>query len=138
MARKLRVQYPGAIYHLMNRGDHSESIFRGRHDPELFLSTLSEACAKTDWQVHSFCLMSNHFHLVAETPRAGLVAGMKWLLSTYTSRFNRKHKLRLKYSSNRNKILWRLSGSRSVPYLPRVFDRFLIRKHDFRKRQLFI
>src|SRR6266404_5341079 len=68
MARKLRVQYPGAIYHVMNRGDHSESIFRDTHDPELFLATLSEACAKTDWQVHSFCLMSNHFHLVVEWP----------------------------------------------------------------------
>jgi REP element-mobilizing transposase RayT len=90
MARKPRVEYPGAIYHVMNRGDHSEIVFRDHHDPELFLHTLSETCAKTDWQVHSFCLMSNHFHLVIETPRASLVDGMKWLMSTYTARFNRK------------------------------------------------
>ena len=73
MARKLRVQYPGAIYHVMNRGDHCETVFRDGGDPELFLATLAEACGKTDWQVHSFCLMSNHFHLVVETPRGNLV-----------------------------------------------------------------
>jgi len=93
MARKLRVQYPDAIYHLMNRGDHRERIFRSVQDRQLFLETLGEACAKTDWQVHALCLMSNHFHLVVETPKANLVDGMKWLLGTYTSRFNRRHKL---------------------------------------------
>jgi REP element-mobilizing transposase RayT len=51
----------------MNRGDHREAVFHDAHDPELFLATLSEACTKTDWQIHSFCLMSNHFHLVVET-----------------------------------------------------------------------
>lgn len=91
MARKLRLQYPGAIYHVMNRGDHSEAIFREDKDRELLAATLSEACEKTDWQVHALCLMSNHFHLVLETPRANLAEGMKWLLGTYTSRFNRKH-----------------------------------------------
>ena len=70
MARKLRLQYPGAIYHVMNRGDHSEVIFREDRDRELLLATLSEACEKTDWQVHALCFMSNHFHLVLETPRA--------------------------------------------------------------------
>jgi REP element-mobilizing transposase RayT len=53
---------------------------------------LGEACCKTDWQVHAYCLMNNHFHLVVETPNANLVAGMRWFLSTYTSRFNRRHK----------------------------------------------
>src|SRR5438552_3326740 len=93
MARKLRVEYGGAIYHLMNRGDRREPIFREDSDRLLFLETLAEACAKTDWQVHAYCLMSNHFHLVVETPQANLVAGMKWLLGTYTGRFNRRHKL---------------------------------------------
>ena len=65
MARKLRVQYPGAIYHVMNRGDHWETVFRDGGDPELFLATLAEACGKTDWQVHSFCLMAKPFHLIA-------------------------------------------------------------------------
>jgi putative transposase len=92
MARKLRVQYPGAIYHVMNRGDRREPIFHNDKDRELFLDTLGEACAKTDWLVHAWCLMHNHFHLVVETPRADLVPGMKWFLGTYTSRFNRRHK----------------------------------------------
>ena len=84
MARKLRIQYPGAIYHVMNRGDHREEIFQDDHDRKRFLETLEEVCAKTDWQVHSFCLMSNHFHGVIETPRANLADGMKWFLGEYT------------------------------------------------------
>ena len=68
MARKVRVQYPGAIYHLMNRGDHQERIFEDDDDRQQFLSTLTECCDKTAWQIHAFCLMSNHFHLVVETP----------------------------------------------------------------------
>src|SRR5215472_13999298 len=105
MARKLRVQYPGAIYHVMSRGDHLEVIFREHRDAELFLVTLHDAATKTDWQVHAFCLMSDHFHLVLETPRANLVEGMKWLLGTYTARFNRKHKLFGHLFSGRYKAL---------------------------------
>ena len=93
MARKVRVQYPGAIYHVMNRGDHSELIFRDDDDCRCFLSTLDQACRKTAWQIHSFCLMSNHFHLVIETPNANLVEGMKWFLGVYTARLNRRRKL---------------------------------------------
>ena len=93
MARQLRIQYPGAIYHVMSRGDRREAIFADDQDRLLFLKTLGQACAKTDWQVHAFCLMGNHFHLVLETPQANLVAGMQWFLGTYTSRFNRRHKL---------------------------------------------
>jgi REP element-mobilizing transposase RayT len=77
----------------MSRGDRREPIFKDDGDRELFLATLAECCAKTDWQVHALCLMPNHFHLVIETPKADLVAGMKWLLGTYRSRFNRRHKL---------------------------------------------
>src|SRR5277367_1654429 len=80
MARKLRVQYPGAIYHVMNRGDRRERVFKDEGDRKLFLETLDEACEKTGWLVHAWCLMPNHFHLVIETPQANLVAGMKWLL----------------------------------------------------------
>ena len=92
MARKLRVQYPGAIYHLMNRGDRLEAIFIDDVDRHLFLETLGEACEKTDWQVHARCLMSNHFHFVTETPRGNLVAGMEWFFGVYTNRFNHRHK----------------------------------------------
>ena len=76
----------------MNRGDRQEPIFGDDRDRQRFLETLTEACEKTGWQVHAFCLMSNHFHLVVETPQPNLVAGMKWFLGTYTSRCNRRHK----------------------------------------------
>ena len=84
MSRKLRIEYPGAMYHVMNRGDQREDIFRDDEDRQKFLSTLGEACGKTEWQVHAYCLMRNHFHLVLETPQANLVFGMKWLLGVYT------------------------------------------------------
>ena len=77
----------------MNRGDRREDIFRDDEDRRRFLSTLGEVCQKTGWQIHAFCLMPNHFHLVAETPRGDLVSGMKWFLGTYTMRFNRRHNL---------------------------------------------
>ena len=105
MARRLRVQYPGAVYHLMNRGDRREAIFKDDQDRERFLETLGETCAKTGWEVHAYCLMGNHFHLVVETPNANLVAGMKWFLGTYTSRFNRRHKLSGHLFSGRYKSL---------------------------------
>jgi REP element-mobilizing transposase RayT len=92
MARKLRIQYPGAIYHVMSRGDRQEPIFKDDQDRRRFLETLAEACEKTAWQVHAYCLMRNHFHLVVETPQPNLVAGMKWFLGTCTSRYNRRHK----------------------------------------------
>jgi REP element-mobilizing transposase RayT len=105
MARKLRVEYPHAIYHVLNRGDRREAIFRDDRDRELFLETLGEACRKTGWVVQAWCLMSNHFHLVVETPQANLVAGMKWFMGTYTSRFNRRHKLFGHLFSGRYKAL---------------------------------
>jgi hypothetical protein len=85
MVRKLRVEYPGAIYHVMNRGDRRAPIFKDDLDRQRFLATLGKASAKTGWQVHAYCLMENHFHLVVETPLANLVVGMKWFLGTFTS-----------------------------------------------------
>ena len=93
MPRQLRIQYAGAIYHLLSRGDRRESIFIDDKDRRQFLATLGRGCLKTGWQVHAYCLMSNHFHLVIETPRPNLVEGMKWLLGTYTMRFNRRHRV---------------------------------------------
>jgi len=69
----MRVEYPGAIYHVMSRGDRREDIFRDDVDRQEFLKTLAEACQKTDWKVHAYCLMRNHFHLVLRTPNANLV-----------------------------------------------------------------
>jgi REP element-mobilizing transposase RayT len=59
MPRKLRVQYPGAIYHVLSRGDRQEDIFLDDVDRQDFLKTLAEACQKTEWQVHAYCLMGN-------------------------------------------------------------------------------
>ena len=91
MPRPLRIEYPGARYHVMSRGDRREAIFADDRDRELFLRTLGETCAKTGWQVHAYCLMSNHFHFVVETPQPNLAGGMRWLLGAYTQRFNRRH-----------------------------------------------
>ncbi len=93
MAPKLRVEYSGAVSHVMNRGDRLEPIFRDDEDRPWFLRMLGEACAKTGWQVHVFCTMPNHFHLLVETPQRNLVARMKWFLGTYRGRFNRRHRL---------------------------------------------
>ena len=87
------MQFPGAIYHVMSRGDRREAIFLNDVDRQDFLKTLAECCRKTDFQVHAYCLMSNHFHLILETPEPNLVDGMRWLLSTYTIRLNHRHKL---------------------------------------------
>jgi putative transposase len=120
VARQLRIQYEGAIYHLMNRGDRREEIFRDDVDRKRFLEALEGVCQKTGWQVHAYCLMSNHFHLVVETPRANLVEGMKWLLGTYTMRFNRRHKLSGHLFAGRYKSL--LIDGATPGYLRTVCD----------------
>ncbi len=67
MARPLRIEYPGAIYHVLSRGDRREAIVRDDADRQCWLDLLAKTCARTGWQVHAYCLMSNHFHLVVET-----------------------------------------------------------------------
>jgi REP element-mobilizing transposase RayT len=104
----------------MNRGDRREPIFHNDKDRVLFLETLAEACQKTDWQIHAWCLMSNHFHLVTETPRANLVHGMQWLLGVYTNRFNNRQKEFGHLFSGRYKAL-HVDGSGSG-YLKAVSD----------------
>jgi REP element-mobilizing transposase RayT len=104
----------------MNRGDRREEIFRDDLDRKQFLETLGTTCQRTSWQVHAYCLMNNHFHLVVETPRANLVDGMKWLLGTYTMRVNRRHKLSGHLFAGRYKSLL-VDGSGSG-YLQTVCD----------------
>src|SRR5213596_2612259 len=106
MPRQFRIEYEGAIYHLLSRGDRREDIFWDDIDRRSFLQLLEQTCARTGWQVHAYCLMSTHFHLVVETPRPNLVAGMKWLLGTYTNRFNRRHDLFGHLFSGRYKALF--------------------------------
>ncbi len=93
MARPLRIEYPGACYHVMARGNQGRPIFRDDKDRERFLQTLAESCAKTGWWIHAYVLMANHYHLLVETPEGNLVAGMKWLQGIYTQRFNRRHEV---------------------------------------------
>ncbi|MGI8435429.1 MAG: transposase [Chthoniobacterales bacterium] len=91
MARPLRIEYAGARYHVMSRGDRREDIFLDDGDRAQFLTMVGRACAKTGWEVHAFCLMTNHWHAVVETPQPNLSAGMRWLLGSYTQSFNRRH-----------------------------------------------
>ena len=105
MPRQLRIEYPGAIYHVMSQGDRRDDIYFDDVDRQDFLKTLAEACQKTDWQVHAYCLLRNHFHLVVETPNANLSEGMHWLLGTYTGRLNRRHQQTGQVFSGRYKAL---------------------------------
>ena len=93
MPRQLRVEYPGAIYYVISRGDRKKDIYLDEVDRQDFSKSLAEACQKAGFEVHAYCLMRNHFHRVVETPNANLVAGMRWLLSTYTLRLNHRQKL---------------------------------------------
>lgn len=108
VTRPLRIEYPGAIYHVLSRGDRREAIVVGDSDRELFFDLLGRACKRTAWQVHSATLMTNHFHLVIETPRANLSAGMQWFLGRYTQQFNQKHRL----SGHQFDPPWLEAGSR--------------------------
>jgi len=92
MARSLRIEYAGAFYHVMARGNCRQAIFKDNEDRRRFVQTLGEACGMTGWRVHAWVLLSNHYHLMLETPEANLVAGMQWLQNTLTRRFNVRHR----------------------------------------------
>ena len=71
------MEFPGAVYHVLDRGDRQEVILRDERDREQFLATLGQVCGRTGWRLHACVLMTNHYHLLLETPQANLVAGMK-------------------------------------------------------------
>lgn len=85
----LRIERAGGIYHVINRGNYRADIFEEDKAKGAFLDCVGEACGKTGWVVHAWCLMSNHYHLAVQTPEANLAAGMHWLQSTFAIRFNR-------------------------------------------------
>lgn len=89
MARKLRLEFPGACYHVINRGNYRTDIFRTEGAKAAFENCLFEACVKSSWRLHAYVVMSNHYHLALETPDGNLVAGMQWLQATFANRFNR-------------------------------------------------
>jgi len=79
MPGSIRLEFPGAFYHVMARGNRRERIFADDIDRRFFLKALDEACERTGWRVHAWVLMSNHYHCLIETPEPNLVAGMQWL-----------------------------------------------------------
>ena len=91
MARQIRIEYDGAAYHVMARGNQGQAIFADDLDRKVWLETLAEACEKTGWRIHAYVMMGNHYHLLVETVEGNLVAGMKWLQGTYTQRYNSRH-----------------------------------------------
>jgi REP element-mobilizing transposase RayT len=91
MARPLRIEFPGAVYHVTARGDRREPIFEHYDDRLLFLDLLAKEVAQQHWLVYAFCLLDNHYHLLLETPEPNLVKGMRRLNGVYTQAFNRRH-----------------------------------------------
>ena len=93
MARPLRLEFSGALYHITSRGDRQEDIFLSDDDREDWLGVLGTVCARFNWIVHAFCQMTNHYHLLVETVDSNLSRGMRQLNGLYTQRFNRRHSL---------------------------------------------
>jgi REP element-mobilizing transposase RayT len=77
MARPIRIEFEGALYHVTSRGDRREAIYEDDVDRERFLETLGQVAEQFNWVVHAYCLMSNHYHLLVETPDANLSMGMR-------------------------------------------------------------
>jgi len=92
VARPLRIEYPGAFYHVTARGNEKKDIFKSRKDREKFLSYLESATQRYGAVIHAYCLMSNHYHLLLETPQSNLSQIMKHINSSYTTYFNIKRK----------------------------------------------
>ena len=91
MTRPLRIEFAGALYHVTSRGNGQENIYLYDEDREIYLEVLQEVCERFNWIVHAYCLMSNHYHLLIETPDSNLSKGMRHLNGVYTQRFNRKY-----------------------------------------------
>jgi REP element-mobilizing transposase RayT len=90
MARRPRVEFPGAIHHVTGRGNAGVRIYRDQADRVRFLEMLAHIASRRGWLCHAYCLMDNHYHLLLETTRSGLGAGMQWLNGAYAQGFNRR------------------------------------------------
>ncbi len=91
MSRALRIEYPGALYHITSRGNKQENIYLSDEDRNLFLEIFSLICMRCNWICYAYCLMSNHYHLLIETPLGNLSKGMQLLNGIYTQKFNKTH-----------------------------------------------
>lgn len=91
MARPLRLELAGGVYHVTSRGDGGEDIYLAGADREAWLEVFSHVCERFNWVCHAWCQMTNHYHVLIETPEANLAQGMRQLNGVYTQRFNRAH-----------------------------------------------
>jgi putative transposase len=91
MARPLRIEYDGALYHVTSRGNERKAIFKNDGDRKLFLDTLAQVNTRFHWICHAYCLMNNHYHLVIETPDGNLSKGMRQLNGVYSQAYNQRH-----------------------------------------------
>ena len=91
MARPLRIEFRGALYHVTSRGDGRDDIYLSDKDRVQYLDVLAQACDRFNWVLHAYCLMTNHYHLLVETPDGNLSQGMRQLNGVYTQHFNRQH-----------------------------------------------
>src|SRR3989339_1029655 len=92
MARPLRIEYAGALYHITSRGNARGRIFLSDEDKNMFLRTVRLVVERYKWKCYAYCLMNNHYHLLIETTMPNLSLGMRQLNGVYTQFFNRKHK----------------------------------------------
>jgi len=92
MARPIRIEYDGAVYHVTSRGNARKRIYKDEVDRLKFLDILAEVNRKYNWLCHAYCLMDNHYHLIIETPDGNLSKGMRQLNGGYTQSFNRRHR----------------------------------------------
>lgn len=91
MARPLRIEYPGAVYHITNRGNDKKAVFKDDQDRETFLKILAHVNKRYHWLCHAYCLMDNHYHLMIETPDGNLALGMRQLNGVYTQARNKRY-----------------------------------------------
>ena len=92
MARPLRIQYPGAVYHITSRGNEKKAVYKDDPDRENFLKTLQHVNKRYNWICHAYCLMNNHYHLLIETTDGNLSIGMRQLNGVYTQLFNKRRR----------------------------------------------
>ncbi|HEY4299379.1 MAG TPA: transposase, partial [Candidatus Didemnitutus sp.] len=88
MSRPWRIEFPGACYHVINRGNYRRELFKGKGAAEAFERTLEEAARRFGWTIHAYVVMSTHFHLALELTEPNLSVGMKWLQGTWIRRYN--------------------------------------------------
>jgi putative transposase len=89
MPRKPRIEYAGAVYHVLNRGNYRQDLFTVSGTAEAFERVLFDTCSRYGWRLYAYAILSNHYHLCLKTEDANLVMGMQWLQSTSANRFNR-------------------------------------------------